>query len=418
MSAKHGLAGLACKRGRLLGCCMTMALLVAGLAIGPAGASANETTTGVYIAAGDSISFGYTAERFNVNFPNEAPSFFEEGPVTDAAKLLSGGTQLGKGLRTINTSCPGETSNGFVGENTALGGQTSTEPNGGEGGIQGPGDWHPCAYHSLDGLPLHYSLENGGKEVSQLEEILSILHEGAPAHPVNVISLQIGANDELAALTKCAHEVGQEWYEIAHGYKTESQYGGSSPQESFATCSGRRAEKETFPRILSNLGHIIGAIDSTSPGGGHYTGRIVLQGFYNPDTFVRGETACEFCTLQGSDHLQGALNAELELNIVAAFPNVRFANPFPKFNPDSSKVEGKETLHEATGTFGEVEQAAICKYTEMCNPAVQKAGGKVSNPLEPEPPTTYVTGKDGDIHPSLAGAKLLGTLVDKAYLAP
>jgi hypothetical protein len=395
MQAMNGLVHGGRKRGRIVGSCVTLALALCGLVVGPAVANA-ETQT--YVAAGDSISFGYTQERFNVNFPNEAPAYFEEGPVNVTAKMLSGAGQVGKGLVTVNTACPGETSNGFIGENPALGGETSTEPNGGEGGIQGPGDWHPCAYRSLKGLPLHYSLGNK----SQLEEILSVLKEGKPAHPVRLISLQIGANDELAALTKCAHEVGFEW-----GTKGESpQYGGKSPAESFSNCTGKKSATQTFPRILKNIGAALTAIDSVETGGGHYTGAIVLQGFYNPDTFVRGDEACGFCSLQGSDRLQRALNEEIELHIVktGAFPNLTFANPFPKVNVQSQKVEQLETENKPTGKAGEAEQASICKYTEMCNPNVQAKGGTPA-------------GKDGDIHPSLAGAKLLGALVDKAWLA-
>jgi hypothetical protein len=50
------------------------------------------------------------------------------------------------------------------------------------------------------------------------------------------------------------------------------------------------------------------------------------------------------------------------------------------------------------------EQAAICKYTEMCNPNVQAEGG------QPE-------GKDGDVHPTIAGYKALARLINQAYLA-
>jgi hypothetical protein len=393
MSAKHGMADAGRNRGRMVGCCAAFALALCGLVVGPAVANA-ETTT--YVAAGDSISFGYTAEKFNVNFPNESPSYFEEGFDHWLTKTLSGSTQVGKGLIDVNIACPGETSNGFIGENEALGGKTSTEPNGGTEKIQGPGDWHPCAYRSLDELPLHDSLGNH----SQLEEILSILKEGHPAHPVRAITLNIGANDELAALTRCAHEVGFEW-----ATKHESpQYGGNSPEESFAKCTGKRAETETFPRILENMGKIIGAIDSTSTGGGHYTGAIILMGFYNPDTFVRGSEECPFCTLQGSDHLQHALNEEIERHILPLFPNLTFANPFPIINIDAAKVEQLETEGKPTGKPGEVEQAAICKYTEMCNPNVQVKGGKPA-------------GKDGDIHPTVAGYKLLASLADKAWLA-
>lgn len=392
LSATNGSADSLRCRGRLIGLCAALALLV-GLVFSAAASA--ETTN--YIATGDSISYGYTQEVFNVNFPNEAPAFFEEGFDHFFTQKLSLATEVGKGVIDINTACPGETSNGFIGENTAIGGEASTEPNGGEevfnarheseGKIQGEGDWHPCAYHTLNGLPLHDSL---GAH-SQLEEVLSILKEGHEAHPVRAITLNIGSNDELAAVAKCKHEVTVEFEETG-----KSKYG-ATPEAAVATCLGA-GSKHTFEHILKNIGDILGVIDSTAPGGGHYTHAIVLLGFYNPDSFV----------LPGSDVLQAALNEAIEKEILPHFPNVTFANPFPVFN--------KDAFHEGNAKAEAIEQAALCKLTEMCNPNVQVAGGKPA-------------GKDGDIHPSRGehptaegtkpggGYKTLATLVNKAWLA-
>ena len=120
-------------------------------------------------------------------------------------------------------------------------------------------------------------------------------------------------------------------------------------------------------------------LDSTEPGGGHYTGPIVLLGFYNPYSF----------TLPGSDVLQVRLNQAIEKEVVPHFPNVTYANPYPVFNKGPSEAK---------------EQESICKYTEMCNPNVQKPGGKPA-------------GKDGDIHPTVTGYKALAKLVNEAWLA-
>jgi hypothetical protein len=424
MQAMNGPLHVGRKRGRILGSCVVLALALCGLVVGPA--VANGATTD-YLAAGDSISFGYTQEVFVTNLPNDAPSFFEEGFDKTLTTSLDKATEVGKGVVDVNTACPGETSNGFIGENTALGGETSTEPNGGEEHrnlrgeveeeeneithkkepikIQGEKDWHPCAYHSVKGLPLHYSLTNGkGEEVSQLEELLSILREGSPAHPVRAITLNIGSNDELAAISTCKHEIQVEYEEIAFHLKTESQYGGHTPQESFEVCVGRSAEKKTFPHIITNIGKIVGAIDSTSPGGGHYKGAIILMGFYNPDAFV----------LPGSDRLQEALNEEIENHLInpKIFPNMTFANPMPTFNKDFAKNIQTEYKNATTV---DAEQDSICQYTEMCNPNVQVKGGAP-------------VGEDGDIHPSLpgnaghteapgSGYKTLGMLANKSWVA-
>lgn len=364
MQATHGARGP-------LALCALMLLAALALVIAPAAARAEEPiseapTTSTYLALGDSISFGYTQEKFNINNPNEAPAFFEEGFTNFFAKDLRKSTEVGKGLTLVNNSCPGESSNGLIGENEALGGQKSTEPP----GTNGPGDYHPCPYHQVEGFPLHNSLAN----LSQLEEALSLLNEGSPAHEVKAITLGIGSNDELAAVAQCEREVTEEFES-----EGKSKYG-STPEEAVEQCVIHAAFTEVFPRVLQHMGDILGAIDSTEPGGGHYAGPIVLLGFYNPFAFV----------LPGSNGLQELFNELIEEEVVANFPNVTFANPFPVFNP--------------VGKSEKKQKEAICKYTEMCNPNVQKPGGKPA-------------GEDGDIHPTLAGYKKIAKLVNEAYLA-
>ena len=351
-------------RVRLIVCAVAVVALSAML-FAPVAANAETPTTTTYLALGDSITFGYTEEKFNINYPNEAPSYFEEGFDNFFNKDLEKTEEVGKGSTIVNDACPGETSNGLIGENEAIGGKKSTEPI----GSKGLGDYHPCAYHFLDGFPLHNSLGS----LSQLEGALSILKEGKPAHEVKAITLGIGSNDELSAVAKCEKEVGEEFAK-----EGKSKYG-ETPEEAVQGCILVTAETVTFPHIVKNIGDIIGVLDSTETGGGHYTGAIVLLGFYNPYAFV----------LAGSDGLQKALNEALEKEVVAHFPNVTFANPFPVFNP-------KKTTEE--------ERKAICKYTEMCNPNVQKPGGKPA-------------GEDGDIHPTLAGYKEIAKLVNEAWLA-
>ncbi len=318
--------------------------------------AATPATTTNYLALGDSITFGYTEEKFNINYPNESPSYFEEGFDNFFNKDLQKSEEVGKGSTIVNDACPGETSDGLIGENEAIGGKPSPE-------------YAPCAYHNVDGFPLHNSL---GK-LSQLEAALSLLKEGAPAHPVKAITLGIGSNDELAAVAKCEKEVTEEFEKTG-----ESKYG-ETPEEAVEICIAVTAEHVTFPHIVKNIADIIGVIDSTEKGGGHYTGPIVLLGFYNPFAFV----------LPGSDALQKGLNEAIEKEVVAHFPNVTFANPFPVFNPKTSE---------------KAEKKAICKYTEMCNPNVQKPGGKPA-------------GEDGDIHPTVAGYKAIAKLVNEAWLA-
>jgi lysophospholipase L1-like esterase len=374
MQAKNGFDVPARARGRVIGCAVALVALAAMMFAPSANA---ETTT--YLALGDSISFGYTQEKFDLNFPNEAPSYFENGFDNFFAKDLAKPTEAGAGVTIVNDACPGETSNGLIGENELLGGKTSTEPAGHD--PQGLGDYHPCAYLNVDGLPLHNSLSVGGQSISQLEDALSILKEGHPVHPVDAITLNIGSNDELAAITQCEDEVKQELEETG-----KSKYPGGIPELDVSLCIGFTAEHSTIPHILANIGDILGVLDSTEPGGGHYAGPIILLGFYNPLTFI----------IPTTDTLQNSTNEAIEADILPLFPNVTFANPFPVFNKDG------------LGVNNTVEQAAICKWTEMCNPFDQAANeAKEGHALPPD---------DGDIHPSLLGYKELAKLVNEAYL--
>ena len=393
MTATNGSAVSFRKRGRVIGCTMTLALALSALVFAPAAANA-ETTT--YLALGDSISFGYTAEKFNENFPNEAPAYFEGGFANAFKAKLGGKEELGKGVVLVNDGCPGETSNGFIGENEALGGQKSTEPAGSK--PQGPGDWHPCAYNNVNGLPLHNSLSVGKESISQLEDALSILKKGAPVHPVKAITLNIGSNDELAGITICENEIGSEFAKTGFANQPhppapgEKAYGplngkpehdGPIEHEAFLACVIGSSLYVTTPRIVENIKHIVEAVDGPSPGGGFLGtgGQLIVMGFYNPDAFVLPE----------SDGLQAHLNSEITKQLKelagAGLSNLHFANPFLTINKGNAKTE----------------QANICKYTEMCNPNVQVPGGSPA-------------GKDGDIHPTPAGSALLGKLANEAYL--
>jgi lysophospholipase L1-like esterase len=347
---------------------MALAAVLAAVVLAPTAAhaaAAPETST--YLALGDSISFGYTAERFKLHESDESPSFFEEGFTNGFLKDLRKGSEIGKTATLVNDACPGETSNGLIGENEALGGSISTEsyeevegkpateyP---EGGYQGLGDYHPCKYTFRTHLPLHNGgYVVGGKEVSQLEEALSTLKSNVSK--VKAITINIGSNDELAAIKQCENEVA-----IEYGTEGKSKYG-PSPSVATIGCIKTTDENVTIPHILSNFGDILTQIDDTG-----YTGPIIVLGFYNPDTFV----------LPGSDELQKGTNTALENEVLVNFPNVAFANPFPVFNKDSG-VAGKSKK----------EEEAVCKYTEMCN--------------------------DGDIHPTIAGYKELAKLVNAAYV--
>jgi hypothetical protein len=379
MQAKHGSAVPFRSRGRLIGCCMALVFALSAVVFAPAAANAVTPPVTTYLALGDSISFGYSEKLFNENFPVLSPSYFEAGFDNTFARDVKAKVEGNKGLVIVNDACPGETSNGLVGENPALGGKAEAA-------------YKPCAYHYVNQLPLHnggYYNPETGKPVSQLEEALATLKEGAPAHPITGITLNIGGNDELAAITKCKAEVKQEFEE-----KGTSKYG-TEPGAAITTCIVSGAEA-TFNHIIHNLQLTIGAIDSTGPGGGHYAGVIVLLGAYNPDSFL----------LPGSDGLQVFFNEKVEKEVVAAFPNVKFANPFPKFNPSPEQ--------------GPKEKKALEKYTEMFNAgdiAFNKATTEEANTDESEEGKTVIFpfSGEGDIHPSPLGYSTIGKLAFEAF---
>jgi lysophospholipase L1-like esterase len=336
---------------------MALVLALSAVAFTPVSSAAEPPPVETYLALGDSLAFGYTAQKFNENFPNEAPSYFETGYPNVAAKMLK---KEHKGIVLVNNGCPGELSAGLIGENEAIGGKKDAEHK-------------PCGYHFTSGLPLHNSLGL----TSQLEGALSILKgknpytATTPAHPMVGISVNIGANDELAAVAKCEKEVKEE-YE-----KEGKSKWGANPTEAVNACLVATALPPggTFDKIIGNVKTTTEVLDSTG-----YTGPIALLGYYNPQSFI----------LPGSDGLQEILNDRFQKKIAAAeFPaNVKYANPFPVFNPPPEQ--------------GPKEKAKIAKYTEECNPLVQK----VINGNDP--------GCEGDIHPTVAGAKALGKLVFEA----
>ncbi len=265
MLVSHGLAGSTRSHRRTFGRpLLFMVALIALAVLAPAANARTKPPVSTYLALGDSISFGYSEQVFNENAPNESPSYFRR---RIHQRLRHFGTSQAptrrscRGITLVNDGCPGETSNGLIGENPALGGKASTEPAGHD--PQGLGDYHPCAYNNVDGLPLHNSLSVGGQSISQLEDALSILKEGHPAHPVDAITLNIGSNDELAAIKQCEIEVTEEFTHTG-----KSKYG-ATPEAAVAACIAVTSEKVTAPHIIANIGDILGVLDIAGPGGGN-----------------------------------------------------------------------------------------------------------------------------------------------------
>lgn len=379
MQAMNGSAG-SFRRGRLIGCCMALALAVSAMMLAPsAGAVTNPTKT--YLALGDSLAFGYTQVKHTENAPGDSPAFFEKGYTNQyAKKVRANKAENNKGMVEVNDGCPGETTKSFKGEGKNVGVGTN------------------CNYQALftllgpgtAGGPLH----NPYPGKSQESNMLQILKGGSPAHPITAISINIGANDELESISACKAEVKKDMEE--KGFSEQPKGSGETyntteiPGAINACVAG--GAPATFNTINVNLEKILEKIYGT----GGYTGKVVVAGFFNPLTFF----------IPGSDALQKLLNEYLENNAIKNYEGKAvYANPFVKFNGESEKSAA--------------EAKKICAYTEMCNPtavAENKATTEANNKKEEEAGKTviYPFDGEGDIHPTETGYKLLGTIVYEA----
>jgi lysophospholipase L1-like esterase len=362
MSATNGLAFSLRSRSRLIGCCMALVLMASALLASSASARPRTLNPTAYVALGDSLAFGYTEQKFDENSPGESPTAFEGGYANLlAAKLAKSEKLAGNGLALENLGCPGELSDGLIGENPALGG----------GGMaDGASDAAPCAYHNADGLPLH--VEYGS--VSQLEAAIGLVATpGAPT--VNYVTINIGSNDELAVVHACA----------TPSYDESRGFAGGLDECLFVEAgeSGTFYEKGLFHHIIANIGDVIGVLRHEG-----FTGAVGVLGFYNPQAEL----------LPGSDTIQKKLNEtfEYEIGHEAFGPGVVYANPFPTINPQNKN-----------------EAAHICKYTEECNEFDKKVNAEKAygRSVTPEEAAKY---PEGDIHPTPAGYAVLAKVLYQA----
>jgi hypothetical protein len=201
MQAMNGFVASGGRRGRrLVGCAIALVAFSAMmLAPSIAGAAKVKPPNKTYIGLGDSLAFGYSQQLFNENEVTfENPSGFEHGYVSDYHNLVN---KKGR-IQLVNYGCPGETTESLIGDNATFVAELNakaagkvSEPITGEA---------PCAYHTVDGLPLHNEY---GAGKSQLEATLAtIATDKAAGAPVKMISLDIGANDELHEVAKAEKE--------------------------------------------------------------------------------------------------------------------------------------------------------------------------------------------------------------------
>jgi hypothetical protein len=185
---------------RQFGCVAALVALSAMIVPSIAAAHRVARIKSTYVALGDSLAFGYSQQLFNQNeLTGENPAGFEHGYAN--AYLNDVNVARRNSVQLVNDGCPGETTESLIGNKATFIKELNekaklkvSEPITGEA---------PCAYHTADALPLHH--EYGGK--SQLESVIeTIATEKAAGTPVKMISLDIGANDELHTVAKAEAE--------------------------------------------------------------------------------------------------------------------------------------------------------------------------------------------------------------------
>src|SRR2546429_819056 len=124
MRATNGFAVWIRSRGRIVGCCMALALmLTAAVAPSTAGATEQPKVNETYLALGDSLAFGYSLQLYHegevAGF--EDPENFEQGYTNQLLKKLkAAAVKLGNNVRLVNDGCPGETTSGLIGTSESL----------------------------------------------------------------------------------------------------------------------------------------------------------------------------------------------------------------------------------------------------------------------------------------------------------
>jgi GDSL-like Lipase/Acylhydrolase family len=399
MSAMNGLT-LSRSRGRLLGVALVAVFAMAGLFASSASAELPPVTH-TDVGLGDSLAFGYSQQLFNEHLlQGEPPKDFEHGYVNFYFNKMH---PKENGIRLVNLGCPGETSDGLIG-NGPLGAALESGPIVGPGG-QKPHGEAPCAYHYVNGLPLHH--EYGGTK-SQLESFVETYEESAlTGKPVNTITLNIGANDELHGLKACEKQGETEAIEkFLKGEITAAEI--KPVAEAIAKGCVLASAPKLFEHILVNISAILALIRTPTVGGGlGYTGLIVVQGGYNPFgyVFTNAEEA-----LPGTNLLALKLN-QAEAAAVAPF-GACYADPQPVFNP--TVVFG--TKQFKPGAEG-LEKQRLDELTNMVNMTVTTIAGTELHYGEKEVEVLpgVKTSADGpDIHPTPKGYATLATVMFKA----
>jgi len=385
MQAMHGFA-ISRSRTRLIGCAMAIALTLSALVLALAStAKAAEPPEKNYLGTGDSLAFGYSQEIFNENFPKEEPKKFEEWPAGSKKPngfvldyytftLKPQNTKLSAWNKPINTGCPGETTDSYIG-NGIVGKQL-------EAAVPGSHGEAPCAYKYVTKFHLHKEYKgpeatfrpSGGSQLETgMEEIWKRNHDPKSSKPIQLVSIDIGANDLLAGVHSCEKEVKEEFEK-----EGKSKYGGT-PTEAVKVCLEAHAGK-LFVHVLTNLTAILVAIrhgsafclpdcdEDPNDHGLNYAGKIIVNGFYDPYGAV---------FTPGVELLPSSNVLQLLLNFQAKKVATEFGACYA--NPQSSPANTAYAFNPATIGMPALEPERLQAWTNMANFTTAKKGNKAAN---------------------------------------
>jgi lysophospholipase L1-like esterase len=148
---------------------LTLLAAVGIVVAAAAPSSASSSSPPTYLALGDSVPFGYYNSPFDpaTQFPQLVAFYADQSKFTSYANVVA----ADRGLTLLNGSCPGETTGSFIDGITDV---YKCEP--------------PTGYRAF--APLHEPYL--GTQLAYAESVLS-----NPANRVQLVTLQLGANDEF-----------------------------------------------------------------------------------------------------------------------------------------------------------------------------------------------------------------------------
>jgi hypothetical protein len=382
----QAMAGLASfrSRTRMIGCALAVALTLSALVLIAPNARAGEPPLKRFIGSGTDVTFGYSQELFNTNYPLELPKLFELNGAGKSYYLKLVAKQLTINPLSvwepgISDACPGETTASYIG-NGPVGKAL-------EGAFLGTHTEAPCAYHNVQKFPLEHEYRKGQSQLENVLELIAHNNSGhvAAIHPVVLIVMDLGVNDLLPAVAKCETEVA------------EGKWSGESGEPPITEC-----ELVTLPKVLQslqrNISSAVFAIRNGSKFGGvNYTGKIIFGGPYDPfgAVFSPGVEIDP-----GSNFLIFVVNLVMK-NAVTPF-NVCYANAQgdPAGGPTFARA-----FNPAIDAKPELEPERLQKWTNMAN---------TSTSLNPLAALDQYKGKNGpDIHPTAAGYEELANILEE-----